>query len=199
MSNKPLLLVVTGRPGSGKTTLAHLLAREICCPVISRDEVKEGYCVTHNSDHTQLPSDTNRNIYEAYFDVLATLINQQISVVAEAAFQDKLWKPKLTNLMQSCEIRIVRCIVDPLVARKRAIERGLQNPRRERFHRDFAVHAAKKGLDVPIGNFTPVDMDVPTLDVQTDGDYSPGLEEIYSFAMSTRIEQGAQPDAFGAG
>ena len=38
----PTLIVVTGRPGSGKTTLAHALAREIRCPAICRDEIKEG-------------------------------------------------------------------------------------------------------------------------------------------------------------
>ena len=36
------LTVVAGRPGSGKTTLAHALARAIRCPAVCRDEVKEG-------------------------------------------------------------------------------------------------------------------------------------------------------------
>ena len=30
--NKPFVIVVTGRPGSGKTTLAHTLAKHIAAP-----------------------------------------------------------------------------------------------------------------------------------------------------------------------
>ena len=35
-------VVVSGPPGAGKTTLAHVIAKEISCPAICRDEVKEG-------------------------------------------------------------------------------------------------------------------------------------------------------------
>jgi adenylate kinase family enzyme len=51
---KPLLVVIAGRPGSGKTTLAHSLARKIGCPAICRDEIKEGFVNTMKSDHESL-------------------------------------------------------------------------------------------------------------------------------------------------
>ena len=38
----PTLVVVSGPGGAGKTTLAHALAEAVGCPVISRDEIKEG-------------------------------------------------------------------------------------------------------------------------------------------------------------
>ena len=38
----PTLIVVSGPPGSGKTTLAHEIARAAGCPAVSRDEIKEG-------------------------------------------------------------------------------------------------------------------------------------------------------------
>jgi predicted kinase len=42
MAPLPVLAVVSGPMGSGKTTLAHRLARAVGCPAICRDEIKEG-------------------------------------------------------------------------------------------------------------------------------------------------------------
>ena len=42
MTSLPTLVVVSGPIGSGKTTLAHKIARAVGCPVVSRDEIKEG-------------------------------------------------------------------------------------------------------------------------------------------------------------
>jgi adenylate kinase family enzyme len=42
MTSRPTLIIVSGPPGSGKTTLAHEIARAVGCPAICRDEIKEG-------------------------------------------------------------------------------------------------------------------------------------------------------------
>jgi predicted kinase len=59
----PRLIVVTGRTGSGKTTLAHALARAIRCPAICRDEIKEGFVNTVGA--TAEPNEANRKVYDA--------------------------------------------------------------------------------------------------------------------------------------
>ena len=38
----PTLVVVSGPPRTGKTTLAHMIARAVPCPAVCRDEIKEG-------------------------------------------------------------------------------------------------------------------------------------------------------------
>ena len=54
LKRKPMCIIVTGRPGSGKTTLSKKLARRLWMPVISRDEIKEGYVNTYGVRHDEL-------------------------------------------------------------------------------------------------------------------------------------------------
>jgi hypothetical protein len=42
VSSSPTLVVVSGSPGSGKTTLGHKIALAVRYPAICRDEIKEG-------------------------------------------------------------------------------------------------------------------------------------------------------------
>ncbi len=174
--NKPLLIVVTGRPGSGKTTLAHALAKEVHCPAFCRDEFKEGFVNTVNGSHDALGSDVNRQIYETFFQAVEWMISKEISLVVEAAFQHKLWAPKLEPLQDLSRMSIVICTIDPLLARSRFTERCLADSTRERFHGDRTVSAA-------IADYDPLRLSTPTLHVDTTGGYRPGMEEIVSFVM----------------
>lgn len=179
--NQPLLIVVTGRPGSGKTTLAHALVREIRCPCLCRDEFKEGLVNTAGSDHVALGKDANGEVYETFFQAMELLLHRGITLVAEAAFQHKLWAPKLEPLQTLCRLRIVVCTVDPRTARARFIERGLADSHRERFHGDRAVQAAREGVALPVGEYDPPRLAVPTLAVDTTDGYQPDLAGIVAF------------------
>jgi predicted kinase len=164
----PILVVVSGVPGSGKTTLAHEIARSVGCPAICRDEIREGMV------HAGTPDKTMRRAYDAFFDTLGVLLRAGCTVVAEAAFQDRLWRPILSPLAGLARIRVVRCVVDPAVARARIESRRMAVPTR-------AAHTDRAQLGIT-QSWTPISMDVPTLEVETRAGYSPGLDEIVAFA-----------------
>jgi predicted kinase len=181
--NKPLLIVVTGCPGSGKTTLAHVLAKQVHCPALCRDEFKEGLVNTLEGSHDTLNDDVNRRVYETFFQVVELMASNGISLVIEAAFQHKLWAPKLEPLQDLSRMSLVICTVDPLLARSRFIERSLTDPARKRFHGDRFEDAEKTGSQPSIENYDPPRLSTPTLSVDTTDGYRPGLEAIVSFAM----------------
>jgi predicted kinase len=187
---RPWLTVVTGRPGSGKTTLAHALARAIRCPALCRDEFKEGL-VNSLPPGTPLTDAVQRHTNDAFFRAVGLLLERGVTLVAEAAFQHRLWAPRLEPLRAIAGIRIIVCAVDPALARSRHIARGLADPGRERFHGDPAVQAAREGRPLPIEGYDPPGLDVPTLAVDTTDGYDPPFESIVRFARSPSL--GGEP------
>ena len=181
--NKPTLIVITGRPASGKTTLAHQLGKEIKYPLVSRDELKEGYINTVNVSHNQSGDSSAAHIYEVFFHVIEFLILKGISVIAEAAFQDKLWKPKLLNLLPDAEIKVIICEINPELARLRFKNRLENEPDRIKFHGD---HLLEENSSLLTMDYKPLTMNVPTLGVDTTDGYKPEIEEIIKFIKSER-------------
>ncbi|MFD8965816.1 hypothetical protein ACFV0C_12540 [Streptomyces sp. NPDC059568] len=104
-----------------------------------------------------------------------------MTVVAEAAFQDKLWRPNLEPLAGVADIRVVRCAVGSAVAHERIVRRAEVNVRRAA-HADHDLLRAIANGEWPLEAWVPISLDVPTLVVDTSDGYAPGIEEIVSFA-----------------
>jgi len=176
----PRLTIVAGRPGAGKTTLAHALARAIRCPVISRDEIKEGV-VNSLAPGTPLTDAIQRHSNDVFFQTIELLLRRGVTLVAEAAFQHKVWAPRLEPLFAIACVSFIVCTVDPTLAHSRQIARGLADPERERFHGDAPALPANES------SYDPPHFDVPTLVVDTTDGYQPTLEAIVAFAGGPRL------------
>ena len=201
MNRKPKCIIVAGRPGSGKTTLAKKLGERLWMPVISRDEIKEGYVNTYGVKHDQLPPDTNGLVTDLFFGIVNRYLAGRISVVIEAAFQHKVWEPRMPEILELASPLIVLCSVDDAVAARRHLRRGLENPNREFYHGDRRVADYRKTGEVsPPASYTAPQFDVPTIHVSTDGEYVPRIDEIVRQIQSTDARRGGAPDAVsGAG
>jgi predicted kinase len=174
----PTLVVVSGPGGSGKTTLAHLLAGAIGCPAVCRDEIKEGM-VHATPDFVPSPGDalTQRTV-TTFFGVIELFLRAGATLVAEAAFQDPLWRMGLDPLADLADIRVLRCTVSPEHARARMTARLADDPRRGAAHADLDALAVSAAAEAA---FEHVSLAAPTLCVDTTSGYRPALEEIVAF------------------
>jgi predicted kinase len=170
---KPTLVVVSGPGGVGKTTFAHKIAQVIGCPAICRDEIKEGMVHATPGFQPAVSDPLTMRTLGVFFDVLRLLLEAGVTVVAEAAFQDKVWRPRLEPLTGLCELRIVHLTVDPAVAYERRVRRLADVPTRK-------AHADVSALQDP-GAFVRVDLPVPSITVDTTNGYHPSLQEIAAF------------------
>jgi predicted kinase len=170
----PTLVIVSGPPGAGKTTLAHALAAALGCPAICRDEIKEGMVRAGGAPDR----DGDLRTLTTFFDVLRLLLDAGVTVVAEAAFQDRLWRPGLERLRDLAAVRIIRCVVAADVAQDRVARRLADDPRRAEAH-DEGRYVRERAVGT--GGFGWITLPAPTLDVDTGDGYHPPLRRILAF------------------
>ena len=181
---QPLLGVVSGPAGSGTTTLARTLARAVPCPAISRDEIKEGL-VDAEGEYTPAPADqVAQRAFEAFFGVLRYLHASGASVVAEASFQHGLWLRGLEPQLATARVRVVRCHVDAAVARDRIARRADDDAARRAIHGDSSLLEPFETWKPRFESFQPLDLPVPSLDIDTADGYEPPLEAIVAFVKA---------------
>jgi predicted kinase len=108
-----------------------------------------------------------------FFEVLRLLLENGVTVVAEAAFQNWVWRPNLGPILPLCELRVVQCHADPDAVRDRFIARGPRN-----------AHADDIWLvdwEQRVRDFERLRLRVPSIDVDTTDGYRPALAEVVAF------------------
>lgn len=149
------LLLVTGAPSSGKTTLAVPLARHLGLPLITKDTIKEALFDTlGTSDHTW-----STRLGAASFAVMFALARHSPAAVLEANFY-----PGHTPQLQAICQRPVQilCHCTAAEASRRHLARA---DRRHPGHLDhLPVNRDKATLP-----WQPLDLDGPLLRVDTSG------------------------------
>lgn len=129
--------------------------------------------VALRDEYKAAPEDSlTRRASSVFFEVLDVLLRADTTVIAEAAFQDEVWRTNLKGLAELAHLRVVRCRVDPAVGRQRMTSRPTRLA-----HADSSVATDIGYYD----NFAPVSLPVPTIDVDTSEGYAPPLDQILSF------------------
>jgi predicted kinase len=189
---RPRLVLVSGRPASGKTTLARRLADEgaLWLPLLSYDALRTGMGDALDAWPDPAAAPVGRVAFDVYYCTLEALVRAGVSVIAEASYRRGLDERRLRPLTALARVAHVHCVVPIDLARERFLARE-PTRRRRSGSGEIPDQMARDAFDW--GPFEPLDLDVPRLDVDTRDGYCPGLDEIVEFCRLAAHAAGRQP------
>ncbi|MYD93605.1 MAG: AAA family ATPase [Chloroflexi bacterium] len=178
----PLLVIVNGAPGSGKTTLSRRLADALQLPHLERDGLKEIL-----ADHLEVADLAQSNALTPaavgiFYALAAELARARVGMVLDQAYRRGLAEDQLRPLLASCRTVVIHCVVPREVSVKRytgRFERGTRHAAHFDGERIALFRAGK--LQIDWSRSDPLKLEVPTLLVETEDGYMPAFAEIVEF------------------
>jgi len=107
VSDLPLLVVVTGPPASGKSSLARDLARELEIPFLSKDEFKERLYEVFGNDG-EVEERVERAALAILFSVAGSELDAGVSVLVESNFDAESDVEPFRELDRARDLRLVQ-------------------------------------------------------------------------------------------
>ncbi|MCI0474696.1 MAG: ATP-binding protein [Anaerolineales bacterium] len=123
-ASAPLLLIVTGAPGTGKTTLARRIAQEFRLPLIAKDAIKESLFDSLGWKDRAWSQQLGRATIRLLFYFVETQLAAERSCIVESNFRTELATPEFRALQARHDFVplqvVLKCERDVLAQRFRA-------------------------------------------------------------------------------
>lgn len=180
--SRPLLVLASGAPATGKSTLAVLLAREHALPLLSKDTIKETLGDSLGAADREASQALGRAAYDVLDTMVAALLDASVGAVVGCNFHRGMSEAGLRPHVAHSRAVLLHCATSPEETLRRYAARTAAGDRHPVHHDDTAI--AELRANLVVGRFAPLDLDVPTLLVDTTDGYAPDLPAIVAFVRS---------------
>lgn len=166
-STKPLVLIVSGPPCTGKTTLARRLAATFSLPLLTKDTIKESLFVTLGVQDRAW----SKRLGGASMELLYVYVESQVAAGRSCAVEGNFLPSFGTPAFRRIAARYaflpiqVNLVADPAVLQARFRERALSGERHPG-HQDHLPRDSR--IDSPIvGRFEPMSIGGDVIELDT--------------------------------
>lgn len=168
MLHKPLLVVVSGAPGSGKTTFATQLAKHMNLFHVERDRAFEAMRFTYADQ----PFDRQRDGIPAFYNLLHAVAAANVSAIVDCTLYKNKSEKDLQPLLAKAHVIQVHCRAEN--EHQRFYEREMARPGDTSWVADFMQHLQ----DIYPAVSEPLDIGQPCIEVNTTANYQPALADV---------------------
>ena len=179
---EPMLIVVSGVPGSGKTTLAWRVADDLELRLISKDAIKESLAVAVGLPQTvEESSRLGDAAYAAMFALARSTLEGGGIAVLDSNFRRGRSERELVAVAAGRPVRIIHCEADPATIERRYINRAST---RHPSHLDH-LRTGDVMRELADGSYEPLVIPgAPLLVIDTSDGQMPAMGPIRSFLSS---------------
>ena len=187
MPSLPLLVLISGPPGAGKSTLAVALSAQLELPLLSIDMVKSGVAWTMTggtSDEraTRIGGPAGQTAFLATYELVNVCLKHGVSLILEKAWFRGLSEAELRQFLPISQAVQVHVTASQPVA----VQRFMGRPARWGAAATARMTEVKHRLETgpwTWDDFAPLDLDIPLHLVATDDGQPIDLASIEDFIM----------------
>jgi predicted kinase len=163
----PMLVAISGLPGTGKSFFSRRLAKRVPLAVLESDALRK--LLTPNPIHTT--KESNR-LFQAIHEVIDLLLGQQIPALLDATTLAEAHREHLHRLAErhNANLMLVLMKASPSVVRERLEARGKTRLRQDQSDADWDVYQRMRRLQEPIKR--------NHISVDTSADIEPVVEKV---------------------
>ncbi len=188
--SKNLLIIITGHPATGKTTLGRKLSEYLKIPVLCRDDIKESLFDSLGYDDREWSRKMGGASFDLLYQLTETMLKVNAPVIVETFFHGQIDRERFLKLKQKYDYLPIEinCKATENVRAKRFIERN-ENGNRHPGHVDHnnymnmsmgklkeektSLDLGGKFFEIDTTDFNNVDYDKLFSDIKSAANISP--------------------------